>query len=311
MSRFETSRVLNVTVTAGDTADPDHDAPPTGGALEVEVLGGTTEPVLAVHGVSSNRRLWDWLRAVDPGIAVIAPDLRGRGGSVGVSGTSALQQHVDDMLRVLDACELESAHVCGMSMGGFVAVELATAAPDRVRSLTLVDGGLPMARPEGLTREMIPAAFAGQTARAERLWSGVDEYLELFAESSPLLDAGDPLLRDNLAHDLVAVPDDREGAGFRVRLAVDALLADAEDVFFGETHWEQLDVPTRLLAAEWSVGAGSPPAYSDDALARFAEQLPCLVEIRRVPGTDHGSSIMTRDGAAVVAELLRANLATG
>jgi pimeloyl-ACP methyl ester carboxylesterase len=38
---------------------------------------------------------------------------------------------------------LDRVPVCGMSMGGFVAVELATAYPDRVTSLVLVDGGFP------------------------------------------------------------------------------------------------------------------------------------------------------------------------
>jgi hypothetical protein len=34
-----------------------------GGALAVEVISSGTEPVLAIHGISSQRRLWNWLRA--------------------------------------------------------------------------------------------------------------------------------------------------------------------------------------------------------------------------------------------------------
>jgi pimeloyl-ACP methyl ester carboxylesterase len=52
--------------------------PVRGGDLPVEVLPGDTAPVLAVHGLSSNCRLWNWLRAEDPGLALVAPDLRGR-----------------------------------------------------------------------------------------------------------------------------------------------------------------------------------------------------------------------------------------
>ena len=54
-----------------------------GGELAVEVLEGRSEPVLAIHGISSQRRLWNWLRAEAPEIALIAPDLRGRGDSLG------------------------------------------------------------------------------------------------------------------------------------------------------------------------------------------------------------------------------------
>jgi hypothetical protein len=37
--------------------------PVEGGLLSYEVLDGAPEPVLAIHGVSSQRRLWNWLRS--------------------------------------------------------------------------------------------------------------------------------------------------------------------------------------------------------------------------------------------------------
>jgi hypothetical protein len=58
----------------------------TGGAHAVELIRSATEPVLAVHGISSQRKLWNWLRAADPGLSLIAPGLRGRGDSVAVQG---------------------------------------------------------------------------------------------------------------------------------------------------------------------------------------------------------------------------------
>jgi pimeloyl-ACP methyl ester carboxylesterase len=61
-----------------------------GGALAVELIRSGTEPVLAIHGISSQRRLWNWLRAAEPGLSLIAPDLRGRGASVQVAGRSSV-----------------------------------------------------------------------------------------------------------------------------------------------------------------------------------------------------------------------------
>jgi pimeloyl-ACP methyl ester carboxylesterase len=52
----------------------------SGGRLAVEASSTDSEPVLAIHGISSQRRLW--LRAAAPGLSLIAPDLRGRGDSV-------------------------------------------------------------------------------------------------------------------------------------------------------------------------------------------------------------------------------------
>src|SRR5437667_8796485 len=48
-----------------------------GGRLAVETFGSDTEPVLAIHGISSQRKLWNWLRAAAPGLSLIAPDLPG------------------------------------------------------------------------------------------------------------------------------------------------------------------------------------------------------------------------------------------
>src|ERR1035441_2994996 len=131
-----------------------------GGTVYVEQFRSGTEPVLAIHGISSQRRLWNWLRAAAPGLSLVAPDLRGRGDSVGAEGPSSIARHAADMVAVLDRLGLPAVHVCGMSMGGFVAVELATAYPGRVKSLILVDGGFPQAGPPGLTPRRCPRSSA-------------------------------------------------------------------------------------------------------------------------------------------------------
>jgi pimeloyl-ACP methyl ester carboxylesterase len=82
-----------------------------GGRLAVETFTSGAEPVLAVHGVSSQRRLWNWVRAADPGLGLVAPDLRGRGDSVGVSGPSSMSRHAADMIAVLDHLGLAAVHV--------------------------------------------------------------------------------------------------------------------------------------------------------------------------------------------------------
>ena len=73
-------------------------------------------------------------------MSLITPDLRGRADSIGVTGPVALRQHTEDLVRVLDALDIDKVTVCGMSMGGFVGVEFATSHPDRVSNLVLVDG---------------------------------------------------------------------------------------------------------------------------------------------------------------------------
>jgi pimeloyl-ACP methyl ester carboxylesterase len=268
--------------------------PVQGGLLTYEVLAGTTEPVLAIHGVSSQRRLWNWLHAEAPELTLIAPDLRGRADSVAISGPFSLAQHVDDMILILDQLEVEAIHICGASMGGFVAIRLAALHPTRVKSLILVDGGFPMDTPPGLTREMVPGHFADRLARLEDNWDDLDDYIAFFvSNNAPLLDREDPLLRDNLMHDL------RDG---RVRLSPDALVADAADTFFDPNPWESVQVPIRFLHAQWGVGTHGVPAYPDDLVERYE---PYTVEMRSLSGLDHAGTIMTHSGAAAVAEVIK------
>lgn len=274
-----------------------------GGALAVEVLPGSTEPVLAIHGISSQRKLWNWLRAEDPSISLIAVDLRGRADSIDVKGDSSVDQHADDLIAVLDSFGIDAIHVCGMSMGGFIAVNLALRYPSRVKSIVLVDGGFPMTQPPGLTKEMLPAVFADRLGRLEQRWDSINEYAQFFtANTAPLLDPNDPLVLDYLVHDL------REGL---VRLSGDALLQDAASVFFGTDDWRALTHPVRYLYAEWSSGAtadkpATPGAYTDELIAMYSEK---CVSVRYVPGVDHAASIMSMTGAAVTAELIREALA--
>jgi 3-oxoadipate enol-lactonase len=100
---------------------------------------GSGSPLLLIMGMGGNH--WHWgepfVAALERHFEVVAYDHRGVGASSGLSGPVSITELARDAAALLDALELDRAHVLGISMGGMVAQELALAHPDRVRTLTL------------------------------------------------------------------------------------------------------------------------------------------------------------------------------
>jgi pimeloyl-ACP methyl ester carboxylesterase len=98
---------------------------------------GSGSPVLLVMGAVYSSAMWypalPLLRAHH---TLVSFDNQGTGRSSWRAGVS-IEDLAADALAVLDAAGLETAHVYGISLGGVLALELAKAAPDRVRSLVL------------------------------------------------------------------------------------------------------------------------------------------------------------------------------
>lgn len=101
---------------------------------------GTAPPLLFLHGVSGNHRLWPVLFEHLPRHAKLAPSLPGRCGSEGavLPDASAAARWV---ARYLDHLGVDSVIPVGHSFGGAVALELALHAPSRVRGMVLVSSG--------------------------------------------------------------------------------------------------------------------------------------------------------------------------
>ncbi len=106
-------------------------------------IGGPDDgqPVLFVHGNCSSADFWRPLwRHLPDDLRVIAPDLRGYGGTqtAPVDATRGLRDFADDVLAVLDVVAPGVRPVVvGHSMGGGVAVQLTIQRPERVAALVL------------------------------------------------------------------------------------------------------------------------------------------------------------------------------
>lgn len=97
--------------------------------------------VLLLHGLGATGESWAFQipALVDQGFRVLIPDLRGFGRSTYGGRPHTIEDMVCDVIALLDAVELPSVHVVGISMGGAIALQLASEYPERVQRLVLVN----------------------------------------------------------------------------------------------------------------------------------------------------------------------------
>lgn len=96
---------------------------------------GSGLPLLLIHGFPLSRRIWHpQIRGLSNEFRLIAPDLRGFGESDAPEGGYSIDLFADDMIGLMDHLGLDRVVLCGMSMGGYVAMNMLDRYPERVRA---------------------------------------------------------------------------------------------------------------------------------------------------------------------------------
>lgn len=137
--------------------------------MEVKINGiqvdftdeGQGDPLLFVHGFPLNRGTWSkQVEAFKTSHRVIAPDLRGLGGSEATEGPITMMQFAEDLHALRQHLGLGPVTLIGHSMGGYVALAFAKVFPQALRNLVLVGTRAGADTPEGA---------AGRRAMAEKV----------------------------------------------------------------------------------------------------------------------------------------------
>jgi len=109
------------------------------GGIEVAFeVHGEGDPLVCIMGIGYSRHDWRWtLPALSRHFQTIIFDNRCMGDTGCPENEFTMRDIAEDVVAILDRLAIDSAHVFGVSMGGFVAQEMAINHPDRVRCLIL------------------------------------------------------------------------------------------------------------------------------------------------------------------------------
>jgi 3-oxoadipate enol-lactonase len=159
-----------------------------GVALHHERRGGG-EPLLLVTGFTISAAVFEPVLDLYGGrFDVITCDNRGLVRSEAPLRPTSMAELAADAAGLLRELGVESAHVCGLSMGGMIAQELAIRFPERVRGLVLggtTPGGPRAARPTLRELRALGGAAAGGWHDGARSWLGEWVFSEAFRREQP------------------------------------------------------------------------------------------------------------------------------
>jgi 3-oxoadipate enol-lactonase len=110
-------------------------------AIGVEQAGsGDAPPVLFLHGVGSDKSVWaPQIEHFAATRRALAFDYPGYGESDPAPAGTTRDDFAAAILGAMDALDIDRAHVCGLSLGGVIAIAMHHAAPDRCVSVILAD----------------------------------------------------------------------------------------------------------------------------------------------------------------------------
>ncbi len=97
-------------------------------------------PMVLIHGFPFSHEMWEpQIEFLKERFRVIAYDLRGHGKSGVGDGQYMLEFFVDDLVALLDYLKIKRAVLCGLSMGGYIALRAVERNPERVVGMILAD----------------------------------------------------------------------------------------------------------------------------------------------------------------------------
>src|SRR5688572_6563533 len=103
-------------------------------------IGEGSVPIIFIHGFPFDKSMWQLqMEHFKTTHRVIAYDIRGFGKSFDDTNDLSITLFADDLIQLMDSLQIDKAIVCGLSMGGFIALNAINRFPGRFAGLILCD----------------------------------------------------------------------------------------------------------------------------------------------------------------------------
>ncbi len=108
--------------------------------LSYDDVGEGKTPIIFLHGYPFSKAMWQTqIEFLKHSYRLIACDIRGFGKSTDEKSPLSIDQFGDDLIMFMDRLHIDRAIICGLSMGGFIALNAMENFPSRFKALILCD----------------------------------------------------------------------------------------------------------------------------------------------------------------------------
>ena len=138
--------------------------------------------IIFIHGFPFNKSMWHFqVAALQDNYRVITYDVRGHGKTDMGTEDFTIDLFTKDLIALIDELELKQVTLCGLSMGGYIALDTMEKHPERINALILSDTQCAAETPEAYEKKM----QAIENIKVNRLAQFADESIKnLFAPES-------------------------------------------------------------------------------------------------------------------------------
>jgi pimeloyl-ACP methyl ester carboxylesterase len=279
------------------------DIPVRDGALRALRFGAGPRTVLAAHGLTASAMSFRTVaRHLPADWSLVALDLRGRGGSADLPGPYGMTAHAADIAAAAEHLGAPLV-LTGQSMGAYAALRAAANRPELFTRLVLIDGGLPLAVPEGADPDQVLEVTVGPAVtRLRQTYPNLETYLDVFRAHPALVADWNDDLTEYVRYDATGEP-----GAIRSRVDGEAVRADGRDLLVNAASFGDdllsLTVPTVLLHAPRGMFGAEPGLLPQPVVDHWAARAPAL-RAELVEGTNHYTILMTdRAGELIAARL--------